>query len=168
MNRGALLLVAIAGCGADDMPVEPDARDIDAQVDADADASDAAPTACTPAATTAPPSADAPPTAGTYCVIWRELDGSDDPFPRYYDRAEVTLTGVHWTAEGGKGYDTTAQVASSCLQSASFVGPGGVGRSEPVSLCWRTASEAHGQLVWRDAPGFEPSHWSLCMYACAP
>jgi len=165
-----MLVVMVVGCG-DNLSVEAE-LDAAGQVDAhDPDAVDAALTACTPATDTTQPTAGAVPEAGAYCLAWRRLDGGDDPFPRYFDRADVTLTGIHWYASdggGAKGYDTTAQIATGCLQSASFIGPGAVAQSEPMRLCWRTASEAHGLLTWRAAPNFQPTHWSLCLYACPP
>jgi hypothetical protein len=167
MKRTVLVVAVLGGCSADDVQVEPDALQVDAGATTDAAPGIDGPiTTCTPAGSTAPPVASAPPSAGSYCARWRQLDGIGDAPPRYYDRAEVELTGVQWTSEAGKGYDSSAGGAAGCLDVAGF--DFGFSRSDTIRLCWTSTSEAHGLMNWRATDAEVTAHWTLCLFACQP
>lgn len=165
MTSRTLLLVAlaVAGCGSDDAPVELDAG-IDATdamvIDGDRDSGiDAAAVECIPGA-----GPMHPPTAGTYCTTWLQVDGPD-AFPRYYDRVDVTTTGVTWRSSGGKEYNATASVTGGCLLVAGFTANGGAMRSDPITLCWSSEPRACGSMTWKQPP-LADGHWSVQLDAC--
>lgn len=110
----------------------------------------------------------AAPTPGNYCATWTLLDGLD-AFPRYYDRADVTLTGVRWWTSGGGGakeYDSSASVQAGCLDLAGFTANGGQMTSDPVRLCWSDASRGCGAMTWYQPPPGADGHWTVQLDAC--
>jgi hypothetical protein len=89
-----------------------------------------------------------------------------DAFPRYYDRAEVTLSGVTWRTEGGKEYVSSASLQSGCLRVAGFTANGGQMASDPIVLCWSDTSRACGLMTWYQPPPGEDGHWAVQLDAC--
>jgi hypothetical protein len=155
--RRLAALVMVCGC-SDDALVELDAAEVDAQA-GDAQPNDGATDATEAACIVGQPTTG--PRAGTYCLTWMRIDGPD-AFPRYYDTAEVTLSGVTWRTEGGKEYASSA-TAGSCLTVAAFVAGGG--RSEPLELCWSSPNRACGEMTWKQSP-LADGHWSVVLDAC--
>lgn len=171
--RRLAALVVMCGC-SDDAPLELDARDVDAVAADDGDVTDRPidappimPTSCTPTGTRLPPAPQVPPATGIYCAAWTRVDGVIDAFPRYYDRVEITLTGARWWASdsgGQKEYNAAAAVDANCLLQDPFIGGGGVSGSDPVRLCWESASVAHGTMAWCNTS--LDAHWDVRLDAC--
>ena len=159
-------LIALLSCGCGDAPPdELDAREVDAQA-GDAQPHDGDPPVDAPPAECIVGAAPmSPPTAGTYCTTWTRIDGLD-AFPRYYDRAEVTLSGVTWRTEGGKEYVSSASLQSGCLRVAGFTANGGQMSSDPIVLCWSDASRSCGLMTWYQPPPGEDGHWAVQLDAC--
>lgn len=173
MFVAVVAVVAAAGCGADDQV------DVDAQVVADgAQVTDAGLDGdpppvpmCTVGASTAAPPGTVPPVAGSYCATWTRVDGQQDPFARYYDRADVTLgaaPGVRWWSSGSAGakeYVAGAALAGNCLAVDPFVTLDGYSGSDAVVLCWSAPGAASGGIGWC-AAGLSDAHWTVQLTAC--
>jgi len=162
MKRIAVLVVLV-GCDGETQPGDVDAVQADAQTDARA--IDAA-LSCTPSSSTQPTPGAVAPVPGVYCATWTRVDGQQDPFARYYDRADVTLTGVRWSSsDGGKEYVTAAEVTGGCLGTLPFAPADGGSRSGPLALCWENASIAVGDMAWCSG-GLRDAHWTVRLVAC--
>lgn len=123
---------------------------------------------CTVQAKVMPPPGVVAPQPGSYCAAWTRIDGSSDPFPRYYDRADVEFAGVRWWASGSagaKGYDAAARVANGCLAVDPFATPDGWSGSGRVVLCWSAATTAEATMGWC-SPGLSDGHWTVRLTTC--
>lgn len=163
-------VVVAAGCGGDDQ-VDVDAQLVDAApviTDAAVDGEPPPVPMCTVAETPPVPPPVTAPVPGTYCVRWTKIDGSQDPFPRYYDRADVTAASVRWWASGAGGakeYVAAAGEEAGCIVAAPFVAPGAVAGSGPVRICWSSSSTAATAIGWCLA-GLADGHWTAALTAC--
>jgi hypothetical protein len=166
--RRLAVLALVVGCSGDDA-VELDAREVDARP-ADAEPSDGRPPIDAEAAACIPGAAPMhQPESGTYCATWTRIDGITDAFARYYDRADVTATGVRWWTSGSGGTkerDATASIDAGCLLVSGFSGSGGQATSDPIRLCWSDAARACGSMTWYQPPPGADGHWSVQLDAC--
>lgn len=152
----SLGLVLVVGCGGETAPTEADATQaVDAQPSDGAASIDA----------TVDPSA---PAAGNYCATWARIDGVQDPFPRYYDRAVIVLDAapaVSWQDSDGEPEVIAAAVlVGACLEAAEFVTADGYSTSDVLRLCW-AGGVGSGLLTWH-SDGLNDAHWTVRLDPC--